>query len=444
VDPRQASVIVVVDLGFGDAGKGTITDFLVRERGARAVVRFNGGAQAGHTVVTSDGRAHTFSQIGAGAFVPGVRTHLAEPFVVDPGALLFEARRLETLGVPDPLAALTLDGRARVITPFHLAANHLREASRGQAQHGTCGVGFGETVADALAAGEDAVRASDLRDRTRLRARARRAQERLRASLPRSGGASDWQRVLDDDGALLDRWIEQAAPASRCVSDGVLDVILASGPVVFEGAQGVLLDEVHGFHPHTTWSDCTPRGALTLLAHHGIPREHTAIVGVSRTYATRHGAGPFPSEDVAMHAARPEPHNGGDGAQGPFRVGALDLVLLRYAARVAGPIDGLAITHLDRPLAAPVVAYENAIDPRFFVHDAKMRAIDLRGGDLEHQAQLGDALRAAHPCRGELASTEEWCASLTHALSLPIAITSSGPTAAEKAWGVRDEATTRD
>ena len=437
MDPRQAAVVVVIDLGFGDAGKGTITDFLVRERRARAVVRFNGGAQAGHTVVTDDRRSHTFSQIGAGAFVSGVRTHLAEPFVVDPSALLLEARRLEVLGVSDPLAALTLDGRARVITPFHLAANHLREAARGHAPHGTCGVGFGETVADALAAGEDAVRAFDLGDRTRLRKKTRRAQARLRASLGDTS-PSHWQQVLDDDGALLDRWIEQATPAARCVSDDALGGLLASGPVIFEGAQGVLLDETYGFHPHTTWSDCTPRGALAILARHGLTREEVAILGVSRSYATRHGAGPFPSEDAAMHDARPEPHNRGDGTQGAFRVGALDHVLLRYAVRAAGPLDALAITHLDRPLAAPVVAYEDALDPQCFVHDAAMRAIDLRHGDLDHQARLGDALKHARPCYGETRPPKAWCQHLEDALSRPIAITSSGPSAADKAWRILD------
>ena len=97
---------IVVDLGFGDAGKGTITDFLVRERGAEWVVRFNGGAQAGHNVVTDDGRHHTFSQLGAGSFVPGVRSYLGPDFVLHPGALLEEARALARVGIPDAFERL--------------------------------------------------------------------------------------------------------------------------------------------------------------------------------------------------------------------------------------------------------------------------------------------------------------------------------------------------
>ncbi|MDQ3037226.1 MAG: adenylosuccinate synthetase, partial [Myxococcota bacterium] len=127
------SAWIVADLGFGDSGKGTITDFLVRELGARTVVRWNGGAQAGHTVVTGDGRAHTFSQFGAGTFVPGVRTHLAEPVVVHPTALLVEARYLERSGVGDALARLTIAESARLITPFHQSANRARESARGAA-----------------------------------------------------------------------------------------------------------------------------------------------------------------------------------------------------------------------------------------------------------------------------------------------------------------------
>ncbi len=128
---------LVVDLGFGDAGKGTLTDWLVRRHGARLVVRFNGGAQAGHNVVTEDGRHHTFAQFGAGSFVPGVRTHLARPTVLHPLAMLVEARHLARKGVPDALERTTVSEGARVITPFHQAAGRLRALARGSGRHGT-------------------------------------------------------------------------------------------------------------------------------------------------------------------------------------------------------------------------------------------------------------------------------------------------------------------
>ena len=123
---------IVVDLGFGDAGKGTITDFLVRERGAEWVVRFNGGAQAGHNVVTDDGRHHTFSQLGAGSFVPGVRSYLGPDFVLHPGALLEEARALARVGIPDAFERLYVDDGALLVSPFQGAATRLRELGRGE------------------------------------------------------------------------------------------------------------------------------------------------------------------------------------------------------------------------------------------------------------------------------------------------------------------------
>ncbi|HEY7215209.1 MAG TPA: adenylosuccinate synthetase, partial [Thermoanaerobaculia bacterium] len=134
---------LLVDLGFGDAGKGLLTDFLVRRSGATVVVRYNGGAQAGHNVVTPDGRHHTFAQLGSGSFVAGVRTFLSRHVVVHPTALLAEAAALRAKGVGDALDRVRLSERALVITPFHQAAGRLRELARGAARHGSCGVGVG-------------------------------------------------------------------------------------------------------------------------------------------------------------------------------------------------------------------------------------------------------------------------------------------------------------
>ncbi|NKY79097.1 adenylosuccinate synthetase, partial [Nocardiopsis dassonvillei] len=154
---------VVVDLGFGDAGKGVTVDLLCARRRFGAVVRANGGAQAAHNVVTPDGRHHTFAQFGAGTLAPGgpVPTHLSRLMVVDPFALAAEAGHLASLGVADPFALVTVDRRALISTPWHRAANQARERARGEARHGSCGMGVGETVAYALARPEDAPTAGD-------------------------------------------------------------------------------------------------------------------------------------------------------------------------------------------------------------------------------------------------------------------------------------------
>jgi len=158
---------IVVDLGFGDCGKGLLTDFLVRHSGAGLVVRYNGGAQAGHNVVTSEGLHHTFSQFGSGTFVPGVKTYLSRDVVIHPDALLVEGNVLEAKGVTDAFARLRVSEWALVITPFHQAANRIREIARGMARHGSCGVGVGEAVEDAMRHPESCILAGDLADATR-------------------------------------------------------------------------------------------------------------------------------------------------------------------------------------------------------------------------------------------------------------------------------------
>src|SRR5215813_11082770 len=130
---RQLRAFIVVDLGFGDSGKGLLTDFLVRRTSAGLVVRFNGGAQAGHRVIAPDGRSHTFAQFGAGTLAGG-RTFLSRHVLVHPTALLREGAALEQSGVREVFSRIAISENARLITPFHQAANRLREMIRGVIQ----------------------------------------------------------------------------------------------------------------------------------------------------------------------------------------------------------------------------------------------------------------------------------------------------------------------
>ena len=156
---RYASVL---GLGFGDCGKGHFVNALTRKWSAHTVVRFCGGAQAGHHVATSAGLHHTFSQFGAGTLVPGTRTLLLDPMIVHPTALLVEAEALGKIGVGDVLSRMTIDRRCRITTPFHQAAGRLREWLRGEHAHGSCGVGVGETVRHALGHPGQELRYQDL------------------------------------------------------------------------------------------------------------------------------------------------------------------------------------------------------------------------------------------------------------------------------------------
>jgi adenylosuccinate synthase len=436
---RRASV--VVDLGFGDAGKGTLVDWLTRSRRASLVVRWNGGAQAGHNVVLEDGRHHTFSQLGAGTFVAGVRTHLSEDVVVHPTALLVEARVLAGKGVTDALERLSIARSARVISPFHQAANRLREFARGDDRHGTCGVGVGEAVRDALEHPRDALRMHHVvGDRQALKTVLRRVQERIRASLAHvmNGAACVEERAIFDDSAVVERWVDAIEPLRRCgvvTPDDALATLLRDRSIVLEGAQGVLLDEQFGFHPHTTWSPCTPALATSLLRRHGWDGD-VVTIGVLRAYATRHGPGPFPTEDPRLADALPEPHNASEGWQGAFRRGWPDLVLARYARDACGSLDALAITHLDRLGALPrwkaARAYES-FDPDLATLDREGLCIGLRPGDLAHQQRLTHALQQARPVYDALPSDpDRFVERVETELGLPVTVTSHGPKARDK------------
>ena len=405
---------IVVDLGFGDAGKGATVDALVRRDGASLVVRFNGGAQAGHNVVTADGRHHTFSQFCSGSFVPGVSGLLGPDFVLHPLGMVVEAEHLQRVGLGDGFARTWVSDRAKVITPYQQAANRVRERLRGSAAHGSCGLGIGECVGDALAHPDDRIITAMLGDRIELRRRLQRQRDRKYAELM-AAQAQPTDLELFDDTRLVDRVVETwGAVASRWSlldDDAMKRLILAADAVVYEGAQGVLLDEQYGFYPHTTRSRCTAAGALKLAGDRPLMR-----LGVTRAYCTRHGAGPFPTEEPRR--VLPELHNP-DGCAGQFRVGALDLVLLRYALRAA-PMDALAITCLDRVGAAPsvCVAYQD------------LEELPLPETLAESEI-IGQRLREVRPvlehCEN-LVDTVEACA------GIPVVLTAFGPTADERHW----------
>ncbi|RFS85539.1 adenylosuccinate synthetase [Actinomadura spongiicola] len=412
--------VVVVDLGFGDAGKGTVVDHLCSANPVEAVVRFNGGAQAAHNVVTTDGRHHTFAQFGSGTFTPGVRTHLSRFMLVDPLALAAEADHLRAVGVGDALDRLTVDRDALLTTPYHRAANHARETARGAARHGSCGMGIGETASYALAH-DDAPRVGDCRSPARLRRRLAALRDWYRDTLP--SGA----RVPDVD-ACVDAFAAFGARV-EIVGGGHLRRLLRAGTVVFEGAQGVLLDEWHGFHPYTTWSTTTFANAETLLAEAG---GSATRLGVLRAYATRHGPGPFVTEDPALTADLPDPHNAAGRWQGAFRVGHLDAVALRYALDVVGGVDGLAVTHLDVAGARPDLRICEAYEIGGEIGGERIRCLETGPPDLDRQAALTRLLRTARPVYAPLGRAAE---TIEDALRTPVVLRSHGPTSADKTAG---------
>ncbi len=346
---------IIVDLGFGDAGKGLLTDFLARHVEAGLVVRYNGGAQAGHNVVAPDGRQHTFSQFGSGTFIPHVRTYLSKYVVIDPLALLVEGDALAGKGVRDVYARLRVSDQALVITPYQRAANRIRELARGADRHGSCGVGVGEAFEDALTHPDISIQAGDLNRPDLLRRKARAIRDLKRGQLIKFCKERSFKlnqarefEAFEGDG-LIDSWIGSIARIGElglvAPDSNLQDWFRETENVIFEGAQGVLLDAEAGFHPHTTWSNCTAANALELIDQ-SAPGTRAFRIGVTRSYAVRHGAGPLPTETEAL-APLVREHNRHNDWQGDVRYGWFDTVLTRYALRVTGGVDTLAVTHMD-------------------------------------------------------------------------------------------------
>jgi adenylosuccinate synthase len=424
--------VVVVGLGFGDEGKGSVVDALCRDGSVTAVVRFNGGAQAAHNVVAGE-RHHTFSQFGSGT-LSGTPTLLSRHVLVEPIALATEARELAALGVPDPLSLVSVDAAALLTTPIHVAANRAREDARGAGRHGSCGRGIGETVWYSLAARrgagpgdvvEDQVvphppgtppTVGDCGDPARLR---RRLDDLARFYEPLIAGSEHGFPAVEELVSLY----RDFAGAVRTVSGDEVGRRADRGRLVFEGAQGVLLDQWRGFHPHTTWSTVTPDVARGLLG-----ARRATVLGVTRTYQTRHGAGPLPTEDAGVLDRFPEAHNGTGRYQGAWRAGHLDEVLLRYATAACGGVDALAVTHLDRVASGLAVATAHRTPS-----GADLTGLPLGpAGALRHQRELTESLSRCTPLLEELPRDPDAVVDrLETLLDAPVLLTGTGPDRAD-------------
>jgi len=338
---------IVVGLGYGDEGKGSWVDHLVRAHGIRHVIRFNGGAQAMHNVVTPDGMMHGFAQFGSGTLVPGTYTCLSKFMLVEPEAVFCEADVLRAKGVTDSLERLMIHESAPIITPFNRLLNRIQEIARGKARHGSCGFGIGITQGDVETLKESALYMRDLGS-SHLRSKLEYLHRRKVVESKDFGVAANAD--LMDTLAFVDMeyYVELFTRFSRRVrvlSDEEFHEIVCENDTVFEGAQGVLLDQRYGFFPHCTRSNTTFENAEALLAEAAFSGEKVRI-GLLRGYGTRHGAGPFVTEDPNLFL--PACHNTTGDWQGPFRLGWFDAVAARYALEITGGCDVLAITNLDR------------------------------------------------------------------------------------------------
>lgn len=443
--------IIGVDLSFGDSGKGTTTDFLVREHKAKTVVRYCGGPQAAHNVIDSDGVHHTFAQFGSGTLVPGTKTYLSRFMLIDPLNMEKEEIFLRRCGVNDAFTRMFIDEDCIVITPFQKSVNRLRELSRGDGRHGSCGRGVGETVSDSINYPGLAIYAKDFSSADVLERKLREIQrikfEEIRSvidAIP-SSQAKDLEWEILTDETLVDYLLERYKnfhKIIRLVPRTFLSEILEEDVVIFEGSQGVLLDEWHGFHPYTTWSTTTTKYADQLLEEADYKGEVVKI-GILRSLTTRHGPGPFPTFDESLSQQFPDIFNITDEWQREFRVGYFDSVLHSYALDVVGGVDCLMITHMD------LINDDNSymkICRAYRVDDKELKearqiGCELEGDlilalpkfekNLEMQERLTKLLLCVRPVYS-LVSPRDFLEGISNFLKTPVGMISFGPRSDQK------------
>lgn len=310
----------VIGASYGDEGKGRTVEWLAAPHGCDAlVVRSNGGAQAAHTVVREDGARHVFHQIGSGA-LQRARTHLSRFIVSHPILLAEELAALAKLGV-DPL--ITADPRGAVTTPWDMMVNQAVETARGGARHGSCGLGFGETVGrneieDYVLTVGDLAKA-DLLDRLRKLRDCWLVLRLEELGLDCSEGPLEF--AWSDD--LLDRFLAQCRVFASRVSMRADAEIGTECVVIFEGAQGLLLDQHAPGFPYLTRSNTGMANIAAIAAEAGI--SSVDKVYATRCYLTRHGRGPMEDErDIADWYAVVDPTNLPNPWQESLRFGLLD------------------------------------------------------------------------------------------------------------------------
>ncbi|MBB5806549.1 adenylosuccinate synthase [Saccharothrix ecbatanensis] len=330
--------VVLIGAQWGDEGKGKATDLL----GDRVqwVVRYQGGNNAGHTVVLPTGQKFALHLIPSGILTPGVTSVIGNGVVVDPGVLLEELAGLEVQGVDTSKLLISAD--AHLIMPYHVAIDKVTERYLGKAKIGTTGRGIGPCYQDKIA--RVGVRAQDLLDEKILRQKVEAALDFKNQVLVKV-----YNRKALDPEQVVDSVLEHGTKFTSRIADTrlLLNQALERGEtVLLEGSQGTLLDVDHGTYPFVTSSNPTSGGAS---AGSGIgPTKITTVIGILKAYTTRVGSGPFPTElndDMGEHLRKTGGEFGVTTGRSR-RTGWFDAVIARYAARVNGITDYF-LTKLD-------------------------------------------------------------------------------------------------
>jgi adenylosuccinate synthase len=420
--------IVIVGAQWGDEGKGKLTDLLAER--ADAVVRFQGGNNAGHTIIR-DGEEFRFHLIPSGILYPGKTCMVGNGVVIDPGVLIGELEELKRRRVA--VSGLRISANAHLIMPYHVLLDTAGEAKLGKLSIGTTRRGIGPCYADKAA--RLGIRVQDLLDEKILRKKIMAAMEPKGHSL----------RPFAKDPALdLHTMTEQYLTYGHRLEPYIADTArlcwetLDRGEtVLFEGAQGTLLDLDHGTYPFVTSSNPVA-GAACVGAGVG-PADIDEVWGVAKAYATRVGSGPFPSEledDVGRQLLE-RGHEYGTTTGRQRRTGWIDLVALRYAVRL-NRMSALALTKLDvlggiDPLRV-AVRYrhpEGAVFDEFPYHQSILHTADADYEELPgFEAEIGEARREQDLPR----EARDYVSFISNYVGVPIRLVGVGPGRDQVVW----------
>lgn len=380
---KHMTSVVVVGTQWGDEGKGKITDFLSQD--AEVIARYQGGDNAGHTIVI-DGKKFKLHLIPSGIFFPEKISVIGNGVVINPKSLVTELDYLHQEGVKTD--SLRISDRAHVILPYHIKLDQLQEAAKGDNKIGTTNKGIGPAYMDKAA--RVGIRIADLLDKDIF-------AQRLKANLAEKNRL--FEKMYECQPLVFDEIFEEYYQYGQTIKDYVTDtsVILndaldAGKRVLFEGAQGVMLDIDQGTYPFVTSSNPVA-GGVTIGSGVG-PSKINKVVGVCKAYTSRVGDGPFPTElnDETGNRIREVGHEYGTTTGRPRRVGWFDSVVMRHSRRVSG-ITNLSLNSIDVLSGLPTVKI--------------CVAYDLDGKRIDHYPASLEQLKRCQPIYEELPGWEE-------------------------------------
>lgn len=363
---------VLSGMMYGDEGKGTFVDYVASKHNIKQNIRFNGGSQASHTVVTNDGQVHKFSQLGSGMFQEGCRTYLSDNMVVNPLNLIEEIKQFaDKLKInPDNLMKrVFINKDCYVVTPYHRLINKLKELSSAYIRRGSFGTGVSE-VRKVLNETGLGLQMKDLTDkhnqdvlRTKLEALFYYTRELLMINRPFIKD-NDYENLIDEaevyyltdlsrKNKVLECYEDLVANVNFNVISDFADFYHEDEKAVFEGSQGLLIDSNYGFRPNVASLDTTNLYAMKLLKDH----EHVNKIGLAKSFATRHGLGVFPTEDASLNTLGEEQET--TYWIGNVRFGWFDAVLMRYAQAI-NKVDEVYLSMMDKISVLPSIKICNS------------------------------------------------------------------------------------